>query len=191
MAGKGKEDEKKAKDLESIISKDPSEIKIGFQKVKSSITLDSDGRPQPPQHEAVEEEKVDVDQTLRKEQEFVIKANDRFGVDFFKEFSLSDEKLMQVSIEEYVSDLSKEDIPLFAVSLVSSAYELSPWIPNTHLMFYNIFCSPITNKEERAGKEKENLLAGNLFRSSVSSIAYKSLLHSLMFTGKKKHFKII
>jgi hypothetical protein len=153
---KSEEDEKKAKDLESIISKDPSEIKIGFQKIKSSVTLD-ESKSRIPQTEAAEEEKVDVDKALKREQELVIKANERFGIDFYKEFSLSDEKLMQVSIEEYISDVSKEDIPLFAASLVSNAYELSPWIPNTHILFYKIFCSPITNKEERAKQEKVDL----------------------------------
>lgn len=54
-----------------------------------------------------------------------------------------------------------------------------------------MFCSPKINKEERAELEKADLLAGNIFKTSVSTIGYKSLLHSVLIKGKKKHFKKI
>jgi hypothetical protein len=83
------------------------------------------------------------------------------------------------------------ELPLFVASLVSNAYELNSWIPNTHMMFYKMFCSPKINEEERSELEKEDLLAGNIFNHHVSTIGYKSLLHSVMLTGKKKHLKKI
>lgn len=85
----------------------------------------------------------------------------------------------------------KENIPYFVASFLSNAYALNSWIPNTHLVFYNMFCSPKINKEERKSLEDKNLLAGNIFNHSVSSIGYKSLLHSVLITGKKKHLKKI
>lgn len=86
---------------------------------------------------------------------------------------------------------SFEDIPFFVASFLSNAYKLNSWIPNTHLVFYQMFCSPKINKEERAKLEKDDLLAGNIFNHSVSTIGYKSLLHSVLISGKKKHFKKI
>jgi hypothetical protein len=82
---------------------------------------------------------------------------------------------------------NKEDIPFFVASLVSNAYPLNSWIPNTHLLFYKMFCSPKLTQEERtAGTD---LLEGNIFDNQVSKIGYQSLLHSVLVNGKKKHFK--
>jgi hypothetical protein len=50
------------------------------------------------------------------------------------------------------------------ISLVNSAYELNGLIPNVEMLFYRMFCSPLTTKEERAGgKDRENVLYGNIF----------------------------
>lgn len=84
-----------------------------------------------------------------------------------------------------------EDIPFFVASFLSNAYKLNSWIPNTHLVFYQMFCSPKINKEERVKLEKSDILGGNIFNHSVSSVGYKSLLHSVLISGKKKHFKKI
>jgi hypothetical protein len=101
-------------------------------------------------------------------------------------------KFPVVIIFRYVKDINDiKDIPLFVVSLLSNAYELNSWLPNTHLVFYNMFCSPKINKSEREESEKLDLLSGNIFKTSVSPIGYKSLLHSVLIKGKKKHFKKI
>lgn len=101
---KSKEEDSQAKqkDLESIINKDPSDIKIGFHKIKSSITLDQD---YPVISEAGDDAAVirkenPVQESKKLEQQFLEEANQKFGIDFFKEFALSDQKLMQESFEE-------------------------------------------------------------------------------------------
>jgi hypothetical protein len=48
--------------------------------------------------------------------------------------------------------------------LINSAYELNTLIPNVELLFYKMFCSPITTKSDRAGgKDREDVLYGNIF----------------------------
>jgi hypothetical protein len=41
-----------------------------------------------------------VQESKKLEQQFLEEANQKFGIDFFKEFALSDQKLMQESFEE-------------------------------------------------------------------------------------------
>ena len=61
------------------------------------------------------------------------------------------------------------------------------------MLFYRMFTSPITTKEQRKGKDtNENLLIGNIFSEknvSLSYFGYKSLLETLIIKPKKKHFK--
>jgi hypothetical protein len=94
------EDDKKS--LESIVVKDPVDIKIGFHKIKSSITLDAEeavGGSSEAAQAQVNTESVREEQ--KSEEDLLIeRANQQFEVDFFKEFALTDAKLMQVSIEE-------------------------------------------------------------------------------------------
>lgn len=48
--------------------------------------------------------------------------------------------------------------------MVNSAYELNSLIPNIEQVFYRMFCSPLTTKEDRAdGRDRENVLYGNIF----------------------------
>ncbi len=85
-----------------------------------------------------------------------------------------------------------KDIQLLIISMVNSSYELNNLIPNIELLFYKIFCSPITTKEQRKDKESENILFGNIFADkdvSLTFFGYKSLLETLMLYPKKKHFK--
>ena len=53
--------------------------------------------------------------------------------------------------------------------------------------------SPIITKDQRAdGKDKENLLIGNIFaqkKVSLSHFGYRSILETLVLHPKKKHFK--
>jgi hemerythrin-like domain-containing protein len=94
------EDDKKT--LESLVNKDPTDIKIGFHKIKSSITLDDQGAVGG-SSEAAEAYTEAIKTHIKTEEDILIeKANQQFPVEFFKEFSLTDSKLMQVSIEEYI-----------------------------------------------------------------------------------------
>ena len=190
---KKKEDDSKSdSNIESLLTKDPAEIKIGFHKIKSSITLDNQGNKPEDTSDAAMQAEVKKEDKPNAEQLFIKQANERFSSDFFKDFSLSDESLMQISLEEYIRDLKNtEDIPLFVASLISNAYELNSWIPNAHMMLYKMFCSPKINEKERKETEKKDLLSGNLFNNHISQVGYKSLLHSVLLTGKKKHFKKI
>jgi hypothetical protein len=84
------------------------------------------------------------------------------------------------------------EIRLLALSLISQAYQLNDIIPNVELIFYKIFCSPITSKEQRKGSE--DLLEGNLFARedmNLGSHVYRSLLETVALYPKKKHFKKI
>ena len=84
------------------------------------------------------------------------------------------------------------EIRLLALSLISQAYQLNDIIPNVELIFYKIFCSPITSKEQRKGSE--DLLEGNLFARedmNLGSQVYRSLLETVALYPKKKHFKKI
>lgn len=76
--------------------------------------------------------------------------------------------------------------------MVTSAYDLNTLIPNIEMVFYRIFCSPLTNIEERKLKEKSNILAENIFaqkKVSLTLFGYRSLLETLSLYPKKKHFK--
>lgn len=76
--------------------------------------------------------------------------------------------------------------------MVNSAYELNALIPNIEMIFYKMFCSPITTKEERQGKDKDSVLLGNIFaekKVSLTYFGYKSLLETLVLQPKKKHLK--
>jgi len=78
--------------------------------------------------------------------------------------------------------------------MISSAYELNDLIPNIELLFFKIFCSPITTAEQRKQEDGEDLLAGNIFAVkdiNLGSIAYRSLLETVALYPKKKHFKKI
>jgi len=66
--------------------------------------------------------------------------------------------------------------------MVNSSYELNSLIPNIEMVFYKIFCSPITTKEERKDLDKDFPLKGNLFAKkevSLTYFGYKSLLETL------------
>ena len=103
-------------------------------------------------------------------------------------------EMTQKSLEEYIMNLeSEQDIQALIISLINSAYELNSLIPNVELLFYRMFCSPITTKADRAGgNDRENVLFGNIFaqkKVSVTYFGYKSLLESLVLDPKKKHLK--
>ena len=71
--------------------------------------------------------------------------------------------MTQRALENYISKQNAEDIQLIALSMINSAYEINDKIPNIELMFFKIFCSPITTKEVRKEQDKDDILAGNLF----------------------------
>ena len=76
--------------------------------------------------------------------------------------------------------------------MVNSTYEVNSLIPNIELLFYKIFCSPLTTKEERKGKDREQVLLGNLFaqkKVALTWFGYRSLLETLVLNPKKKQFK--
>ena len=82
---------------------------------------------------------------------------------------------------------------MLVVALVNSSYELNGLIPNSEKLFYKLFCSPLTTKEQRAGgKDREDPLLGNIFaqkKVSLGYFGYKSLLETIALDPKKKHLK--
>ena len=83
---------------------------------------------------------------------------------------------------------------MIVLSMVTSAYEINDIVPNIEMIFYKIFCSPVTTKSVRKAEDKDDLLAGNLFASNQVDLpteAYKSLLQTVALAPKKKHFKKI
>lgn len=66
--------------------------------------------------------------------------------------------------------------------MVHSAYEINDLVPNAELMLFKIFCSPLCTKEQRKSGDKDDILAGNLFRhpdSSLGNSVYRSLLETV------------
>lgn len=88
---------------------------------------------------------------------------------------------------------SEHDVQSLVIALINSAYELNSLIPNVELLFYKMFCSPITTKADRAGgNDREDVLLGNIFaqkKVSITYFGYKSLLETLVLEPKKKHLK--
>lgn len=83
-----------------------------------------------------------------------------------------------------------EEVRMLSLAMINSAYELNDYIPNIEMVFYRIFMSPITTKDER--KESEDLLEGNLFCKEgidLPNEVYRSLLETMVLYPKKKHFK--
>jgi len=86
------------------------------------------------------------------------------------------------------------EIRKLALSMINSAYQLNSHIPNIELVFYRIFCSPISTKELRKEKEGDDILAGNIFAKegiNLGPSVYRSLLETVALHPKKKHFKKI
>ena len=103
-------------------------------------------------------------------------------------------ELTQKSLEEYILNLENPtDIQALIISLINSSYELNSLIPNVELLFYRMFCSPITTKAERAGgNDRDNVLVGNIFaqkKVSITYFGYKSIIETLVLDPKKKHLK--
>jgi hypothetical protein len=95
-------------------------------------------------------------------------AKRKYNFSFFKNFAFSGPdqmELSQKSLEEYIMNLeSVQDVQALIISLVNSSYELNGLIPNVEMLFYRMFCSPLTTKADRAGgKDRENVLYGNIF----------------------------
>ena len=124
-------------------------------------------------------------------------AKRKFNYSFFKNFAFSgpDQMILtQKSLEEYILNLdSVFEVQQLVIALVNSAYELNALIPNVEMLFYRMFNSPLTTKEERAnGNDKENVLVGNIFAQKqvpLTYFGYKSLLETLVLDPKKKHLK--
>lgn len=139
-----------------------------------------------------------AEKQVREEREKLIaQAKLNFPLGFFKNFAFSGAEqsvLAQKSLEEYIKTMdSPVEIQQLIVSMLAQAYELNSLIPNVDLLFYKIFTSPISTREQRAGQDKdENLLVGNIFADKqvpLSYFGYKSLLETLIISPKKKHFK--
>lgn len=58
------------------------------------------------------------------------------------------------------------------------------------MLFYRMFMSPETTKEERKAASSEDILVGNIFKNvPLTYFGYKSLLETLTLAPKKKHLK--
>jgi len=58
--------------------------------------------------------------------------------------------LTQKALEEYILKLEDVvEVQKLALSMINSAYQLNQHIPNIELVFYRIFCSPISTKATR------------------------------------------
>lgn len=72
--------------------------------------------------------------------------------------------MTQKALEQYILKLEDPaEVRMLILSMINSAYQLNEHIPNVELLFYRIFCSPITTKEQRKEQEGSDILAGNIF----------------------------
>lgn len=103
--------------------------------------------------------------------------------------------LSQKALEEYIIKLEDPvEVRKLVLSMINSAYQLNHIIPNVELVFYKIFCSPISTKAIRKEQESTDLLAGNIFAQeglNLGPSVYRSLLETVALHPKKKHFKKI
>lgn len=185
---------------------DLADIEISFDKVSrfSESKTGTEGAAETEKAAAV----VGTEQTkhsklteeqLRKQAErdqLVHEAKRKYNFSFFKNFAFSGANQMELSqrsLEEYIINLeSADDVQSLIISLVNSSYELNGLIPNVEMLFYRMFCSPLTTKEDRKGKDTENVLYGNIFAQKqvpLTYFGYKSLLETLVLDPKKKHLK--
>lgn len=176
------------------ISKQPEGVIKTETAASSTAAAESETSQKAPEVSKLTEEQ----QKLKAEREQQIyDAKRKYNYNFFKNFAFSGPdqmELSQKSLEEYILNLENpHDVQSLIISLVNSAYELNGLIPNVELLFYRMFCSPITTKQERAGgKDHENVLVGNIFAQkqvSLTYFGYKSLLETLVLDPKKKHLK--
>lgn len=87
-----------------------------------------------------------------------------------------------------------KELELFILSMIKQPYELNDIIPNIEMLFFKMFCSPVTTKEIRKKSDRENLMAGNIFMLqdfNMPTDGYKSLLQTVSLHPKKKHLKKI
>ena len=126
----------------------------------------------------------------------VHEAKRKYNYNFFKNFAFTGADQMdlsQRSLEEYIMNLENvADVQALIIALVNSAYELNALIPNVEMLFYRMFCSPLSTKEDRVGKDRENVLYGNIFAQKqipLTYFGYKSLLETIVLDPKKKHLK--
>ena len=185
---------------------DISELDISFERVartsESKTGAAESGAS--PEEAAKAGEKNAAQSKLTEEQlkvraereQLVHEAKKKYNYSFFKNFAFSGPDQMQLSqrsLEEYIMNLeSVQDVQLLIISLVNSSYELNGLIPNVEMLFYRMFCSPLTTKEDRAGKDHENVLYGNIFAQKqvpLTYYGYRSLLETLVLDPKKKHLK--
>lgn len=109
------------------------------------------------------------EQKIKEERDkMMFEAKRQYNYNFFKNFAFSGPdslKMSQRSLEEFIMNTdSAKDIQLLVMAMTTSAYEINTLIPNIEMVFYKMFCSPITTKEMRQGKDgSENILLGNIF----------------------------
>lgn len=71
-------------------------------------------------------------------------------------------------------------IAKFFLVLINKWYEINDIIQNPEMMMYQVFMSPLANKEEwKAAEKNGDFLTHNLFKASLSANGYISLLKSL------------
>ena len=103
--------------------------------------------------------------------------------------------MTQKALEQYILKLEDPaEVRMLVLSMINSAYQLNEHIPNVELLFYRIFCSPVTTKEMRKEQEGSDILAGNIFAKpgiNLGPSVYRSLLETVALHPKKKHFKKI
>ena len=154
---------------------DISELDISFEKVRSTEAKTGAAETATSQEDAKAGEQGEAKSKLTEEQlrlraereQLVHEAKKKYSYSFFKNFAFSGPdqmELSQRSLEEYIMNLeSVQDVQALIISLVNSSYELNSLIPNVEMLFYRMFCSPLATKEDRAGKDHENILYGNIF----------------------------
>jgi hypothetical protein len=115
-------------------------------------------------------------------------ASQVYNQEFFHQFAIKDKDMMLRSFEEYISRTEEASLPLLAISMIRNSYTLNSLIPNAEMVLYQLFMSPRLDAS-RQENEKDNLLAGNIFKINMTEEVYLSILNTLSLTGKKKHLK--
>lgn len=156
---------------------DLSELEISFDRISSTVAKAKVAGVPGEEGQAEESAAIVTPESILSEQEQKIKeerdkqvfeAKRQYNFNFFKNFAFSGPDALtmtQRSLEEFIMNTDNaKDIQLLVMAMTTSAYEINTLIPNIEMVFYKMFCSPITTKEMRQGKDgSENILLGNIF----------------------------
>lgn len=174
------------------------EIEVSFDSIQPRE--DAWEQPVVQRMEVEEDAAVVAHEPVSTESKLVSDAKRIFTPEYLmKNFAKSTPAKTQRALENFVRQLNNpEDVQMFLIALVSHAFEINEAIPNAEMLFYKMFQTPITTREEESenSQVKHDILDGRVFEFDkklcpLSNQLYRSLLETAALHPKKKFYKRI